>query len=304
MKILITGSSGFIGNYLLEHFKKVSGNQIIAAYRETHPKLDDPGAANVKPLKLDLSTRLSQVEPVDVVIHAAAHTNLFPGSTAEDYIKSNVIGTQNLADYAKSNGVGLFIYISTISMYGDTSYEELDEESPINNPSIYGLTKYMGEVILKEYSGDFPSLSIRLPGVVGPGYFRPWVGRVLEKALKNDPICIYNPAFKFNNVVHLADIARFITNVTRVGVQGFDNVNLATVEPMAIHDVAKLIVSLTDSQSQITEHFNTTNSFLFRQDKIKKVFQFQPDTTQSTIRRYVNENLDISRRPKWLGITG
>ena len=303
MKVLITGAGGFIGNYLLGSFQS-DNNEIIAAYRNHCPEIKDPAAGSVRLVRTDLSESVEGLEPVDVVIHTAGHTNQIPDSTADDYIRSNVLGTLNLANYAKAANPRIFIYLSTISMYGEASNLELDEDAPLNNPSIYGYTKYMGELILKDYARYFPSVCIRLPGVVGPGYFKPWIGRVLQKALGNEPISFYNPEFTFNNVVHLADLARFISTVIESGAQGYNYVTLAADAPMAIRDVVQLIINLTGSGSQALENDTNKSSFLIRQDKIKDVYQFQPATTDWTIRRYVKENLGSYSLSQGTRVTG
>ena len=291
MKFLITGASGIIGRYLLGAFLN-SGHQVVGVYRNNEPTITkDSDDSQIDLIKIDLTDNLSHLESVEVVVHAAGHTNLIPDSTPSDFIQSNVMTTLNLADYAKSTGVRLFIYLSTMSMYGSITGIEVDEEMPLNDPGMYGLSKYIGETILKEYAEFFPSVCIRLPGVVGPGYFRPWIGSVLQRALINEPISIYNPDSLFNNVVHLSDLARFILRVVESNVSGYQNVNLAADSPMAIRDVVNLIIALTGSKAKVIEKGIAGNSFLIRQEKIKEIFSFTPSTTESTIRHYVEENI-------------
>lgn len=290
MKFLITGASGIIGRYLLGDFQS-AGHQVVGVYRNNEPTIArDWDDSQVDWIKVDLTDNLADLESVEVVVHAAGHTNLIPDSTPNDFIQSNVMTTLNLADYAKSTGVRLFVYLSTMSMYGSITGIEVDEEMPLNDPGMYGLSKYIGETILREYAEFFPSICIRLPGVVGPGYFKPWIGSVLQKALINEPISIYNPNSPFNNVVHLSDLARFILGVVESNNSGYKNVNLAADSPMSIRDVVNLIIDLTESKSKVIEKGITGHSFVIKQEKIKEIFSFMPSTTESTIRHYVEEN--------------
>ena len=294
MKILITGAGGFVGRFLFESFL-AKGNHVVATYRNTKPCISDISSAGIsKVVRIDLSESLRDLEPVDVVIHTAAvHPNSRPTPTIDDYLRSNILGTRSLADYAKATRPRLFIYLSTISVYGEIGVSELDENAPLNKPDMYGSTKYMGELLLREQVSHFSSICIRLPGVVGAGYFTPWVGSVLRKASRNEPISIYNPSSMFNNVVDLPELWRFISWIIDRGFAGFDFVNLAAAEPIRIREVIELIVSLTGSKSRIQEQDTDKQSFSIKLDKIKRIFGFESDTTKAIIHRYVTENVPI-----------
>lgn len=296
MRILITGARGFVGRFLSESFL-AKGDYVVATYRNTKPVISDASSTQIKLVRVDLSESLRDLESVDVVIHAAAvHPNSRPAPTIDDYIRSNVVATHNLADYAKAIRPRIFIYLSTLSAYGEVMVSELDEDTPINKPEMYGLSKYMGELILREYVNHFPSICIRLPGVIGAGYFTPWLGRVLRKASRNEPIAIYNPDSMFNNVVDLLELHRFISWIIDREFTGFDVFNLAAAEPITIREVIDLIVSLNGSKSQILEQDTSKQSFSIKIDKIRRVFGFDPATTKSIIHRYVTENMPILER--------
>lgn len=289
MKILITGAGGFIGKYLAESLL-ADNHEVIAIYRNTKPIIQS-ASSHIRFEKLDLSKSLQRIEPVDVVIHTAAHTHLIPNSTAYDYVQANVMGMLNLTNYMKAFRPRIFIYFSTLSVYGEVNVKELDEETPLNKPEIYGLSKYMGELILKEFVDWFPSICIRLPGVVGPGYFTPWLGKVLSKALKNEAIMIYNPDSMFNNVVDLIELKRFISLIIESGFVGSDSVNLAASEPIQVQEVLDLIISLTSSKSKIITQNTSKQSFSIKIEKFKKLFGFKPVTTKEIVSRYVAENM-------------
>jgi len=291
LKILVTGAGGLIGGYLASLFAE-QGEEVIAGYRNTLPNFTGSYADNIQPRQLDVSENLDDLEPVDVVIHAAAHTRLIPNSTTEDYIRSNLTGTLNLAGYAKRTKPLIFIYMSTISMFGQINVTELDEDTPPNGPGTYGMTKYLGELVLQDNAENFRSVSIRLPGVVGPGYFTPWVGGVLTKASRNEDIEIYNPDSLFNNIVDLEELGRFVSCVSRCGIQGFESVNLASKDPITTREVVDAIISLTDSRSNVTSRTVDRTSFLIRWQKALDIFGFDPASTKAIVHRYVAANLD------------
>lgn len=293
MRILITGSGGFIGRHLTASL--LVANNIIALYRNTKPNNLGLTPTGLKLVNLDLAESLHGLEAVDVIIHTAAHTHLIPNSTASDYIRSNVNAMLNLASYARLVQPRIFVYLSTLSVYGEITVRELDEDTPLNKPEMYGLSKYMGEHILKEHLSYFPSVCIRLPGVVGPGYFMPWLGKMLLKASRNEPILIFNPDSLFNNVVDVLELHRFISWIIESSFVGFDVFNLAASEPMRIREVIDLTVSLTNSKSVIHEEDSQRQSFSIKTEKIGKLFGFEPETTKTIIGRYVTENLPFLR---------
>ena len=123
---------------VLEYYLK--DNDVIAIYRNTKPRVQHV-SSNIKLIRHDISQDIKGLEHVDIIIHAAAHTHLITHSTAFDYIQSNIMGTLSLANYAKVIRPRLFIYLSTLSAYGEILADEINEDTPLNKPEMYGLSK-------------------------------------------------------------------------------------------------------------------------------------------------------------------
>jgi nucleoside-diphosphate-sugar epimerase len=104
MKIIITGSSGFIGKELTTHLK--SKHQII-------PFAHDQGCdiLNYKQLK-------SAMKGCDIVVHLAAHRKPYEDKTFKDYFETNCQGTFNVAQACMENKVKKLIFASSMSYYG------------------------------------------------------------------------------------------------------------------------------------------------------------------------------------------
>ena len=192
-KILITGSSGYIGSALFKNLEekgiKVVGYDII----EGEDIMD----------KKKLTRKMKEVNP-DIVIHLAALSSVT--ACNEDINKAimyNGVGTRNVLDAMKKCGCNKIIYAGTSSVYGncDKIYLPYTEESKIGASSAYGLTKLIGELVIfnhfnnKENPGSY--LIYRMFNVVGssgydeidrtsnPGYDR------LFSALESGKIIIY-----------------------------------------------------------------------------------------------------------------
>lgn len=114
MKILITGSSGFIGNELIKY---LSDKHEIVEY--AHNKGCD--ILNYEQLK-------SAMKGCDIVIHLAAHRKPYEDKVFKDYFDTNCIGTFNVAQACLENGIKKLIFTSSMSYYG------LEKGMPIKIP--------------------------------------------------------------------------------------------------------------------------------------------------------------------------
>ena len=114
MKILITGCNGFIGKNLTDAFKKE--HDIIGLGRA------EISRADVREyISCDIADRQRLSEciqkyngSIDIVIHAAAEIS----DDVEKLYNTNCLGTQNIADFAKTAGVSCFVYRSSVPVIG------------------------------------------------------------------------------------------------------------------------------------------------------------------------------------------
>ena len=172
MKILVTGNQGYIGSVLVPMLSQ-KGHEVTGfdiGYYKDCLLYDDQ--VIVKQISKDIrDVSMSDLENMDAIIHLAALSNdplgeLVPGLTEE----INLGGTLLLAELAKKAGVKRFIYSSSQSMYGISTFEgELDEYESEKNPiTSYAITKWDAELALnKLQSEDFIVTSFRPSTVFG-----------------------------------------------------------------------------------------------------------------------------------------
>ena len=172
MKILVTGNQGYIGSVLVPMLQQ-KGHEVTGydiGYYKDCLLYDDQ--VIVKQINIDIrDVSISDLENIDAIIHLAALSNdplgeLVPGLTEE----INLGGTLLLAELAKKAGVKRFIYSSSQSMYGISTFEgELDEYASEKNPiTSYAITKWDAELALnKLQSEDFIVTSFRPSTVFG-----------------------------------------------------------------------------------------------------------------------------------------
>jgi nucleoside-diphosphate-sugar epimerase len=161
-------------------------------------------------------------------------------------------------------------------------------------PDLYGVTKYAGEVILKEYSRDFASTVVRLPGIVGAGLElgRPWLVGILKRALAGEDIIYANPKALFNNVVDLEEILRFIRHIFNDWLPDpFDVVYLSASDPIPVKQVIDRLVAESGSESVVDSNAEARDSFIIDVSHLIDAYGFHPSATIDIIRRFVRLNL-------------
>lgn len=169
MKILLTGATGFVGNYLLTQLKDfevslILRNNNVAGYKTRIADLNE---------SIDLSNDLNGIE---VVIHCAARAHIMNETSLnplDEYRKINVDATMNLARQAASAGIKRFIYLSSIKVNGEQTFHsqtfKFDDIPKPEDP--YGVSKLEAELGLKEIALEtgMELVIIRPPLVYGPG---------------------------------------------------------------------------------------------------------------------------------------
>lgn len=175
--ILITGASGFIGSYLVEHGLE-SGYQVWAAMRKSSSRqyLQDPRTAFItldlgddEALRQQLEAHVRQHGAFDYCIHAAGATKC---PSPEDFSRTNTEGTLRLYRLLHETGAlrGRFVFISSLSVMGavadnDLTHRICETDTPAPNTA-YGISKLDAERGLATMGGDY--IILRPTGVYGP----------------------------------------------------------------------------------------------------------------------------------------
>ena len=164
MKVLITGSGGFIGcNLCLNLLRK--GIDVVASYRSALPpftaELNESERAHLMLSQGDL-TDVSYVESlrglgIDSVINAAIVTS--PADSELTWFTRmasvNVNSTLNLLDFAVREGVKNYIYASSFSLYGTKGFQRGDallEDRPLSLETTYSITKRTCELLTERFA--------------------------------------------------------------------------------------------------------------------------------------------------------
>jgi UDP-glucose 4-epimerase len=150
MKILITGSTGFVGSYFINKYNEKYDIKTFS-FRKDH--IDT----------LDCSD-------VDVVFHLSALVHQMGGASASEYERVNVTQTLELAKKAKESRVKHFVFMSTVKVYGEEADNKYTENSVCHPEDEYGKSKLQAEQeLLKLEDESFKVSIIRTPIVYGYG---------------------------------------------------------------------------------------------------------------------------------------
>ena len=147
MTILMTGANGFVGQYLTIELSRIH---------------------NVR--KLSFSTYKSEdLSGIDIVIHLAALVHQMKGAPEAEYFRINTEKTTLLAKKAKESGVKHFIFMSTIKVYGEKTFDKpFNENSPCHPEDAYGQSKLSAEMTLRNMEDeDFRISIVRAPLIYG-----------------------------------------------------------------------------------------------------------------------------------------
>ena len=150
MKLLITGSSGFVGSYFTNKYRNKYEIKTFSFLKDDINTLD--------------------CNDVNVVFHLSALVHQMGGASADEYERVNVIQTLELANKAKLNGVKHFVFMSTIKVYGEETLSRYCENTKCVPEDDYGKSKLKAEKLLLELeSENFKVSIIRTPIVYGYG---------------------------------------------------------------------------------------------------------------------------------------
>ena len=301
-KILITGSSGFIGFHvaqtLLKNNYKILGIDNHNNYYDPKIKLNRlknlKKFKNFKFLKMDFKNKkrvnkiFKEFKP-NVVIHLAAQAGVrYSFIKPQKYIDSNITGFTNILEAMKQFKLNNLIYASSSSVYGDCKIFPFKENINLNPLNFYGQTKLMNEKIANLYEKNFKikTIGLRFFTVYGP-YGRPdmFIPKILKKIKKNDTLDLYNNGNHFRDFTYVEDVSNIILKIIfSLNKSLSTNIfNVCNNKKINIKNVIKKIEKLTrkkikcrNSPFQIGDMKKThgSNNLLKKTFKLKKFRNF------------------------------
>jgi nucleoside-diphosphate-sugar epimerase len=289
VRVLVTGAGGFLGGHIARRLAEASF-EVIAVTRTSPIEPPDSAAAarRFHTVNADLA-RGALLPHTEVVVHAAA-TSAWTDISVDQMLTDNVVATRALVRHALAAKASAFVFFSSISAFGAIRTPVLVETEPCVNVDAYGTTKLLGEKLLAESAASLPSLSIRLPAVIGRGSKRNWPSECLRKLKAGELLEFFNPEAPFNNVVHERDIAALVTAALQEGLSGADMVVASAAGRTTIAEAVRVLAETAGSPSRVAPQTRDRSAFLIDSGKAARLFGFAPMDVLAALRQFVGDN--------------
>lgn len=231
MKVMVTGSAGFIGSAvslkLLERGDEVIGVDVMNDYYDPELKrarlartLDNDRYTH---LQIDLSDReameqaFARHQPQRVINLAAQAGVRYAATNPHVYVQSNVTGFLHILEGCRHNGVEHLVFASTSSVYGANTKMPFDVHNSAEHPlTLYAATKKANEQMAHAYAHlyGFPCTGLRFFTVYGP-WGRPDMALFLftKAILAGEPIKVFNHGKHKRSFTYIDDIVEGVVRV-------------------------------------------------------------------------------------------
>ena len=231
MRVLVTGSAGFIGHALsrrlLQDGHRVAGFDGFSDYYDTGLKrarhADLAAWPGFEAIEARLETpdallgTMARVRP-EIVVHLAAQAGVrYSLENPRSYVDANLVGTANLLEALRAHPMRHLILASTSSAYGATARRPFREtDSAVTPISLYAATKLAGEAMAHSYAHLFaiPTTVLRFFTVYGP-WGRPDMALFLftRKILAGEPIEVFSGGEAERDFTYIDDLVEAMTRV-------------------------------------------------------------------------------------------
>ncbi len=238
MKVLVTGSAGFIGFFVVQALLK-QGHEVIGIdnlndYYEVELKADRLAFLETfckehqfedkyQFIKVDLADREAMAKlfaenPFDRVIHLAAQAGVrYSIENPNAYVDSNLVGFVNVLEGCRAQKTAHLVYASSSSVYGMNSKIPFSTDDRVDYPiSLYAATKKSNELMAHSYSHlfDIPTTGLRFFTVYGP-WGRPDMAyfSFTKKIMNDEPIDVFNHGQMERDFTYIDDIVEGVVRV-------------------------------------------------------------------------------------------
>ena len=231
MKVLVTGSAGFIGSSLSIHLLE-RGDKVVGI--DNHNDYYDPSLKearvnrfinhpNYMHIRMDIRDRdivdsLFKKNQFDCVVNLAAQAGVrYSIENPSAYIDSNIVGFANILEACRHNKVKHLVYASSSSVYGSNSKTPFSVHDNVDHPvSLYAATKKANELMAHSYSHlyNLPTTGLRFFTVYGP-WDRPDMAlqKFTKSILEGEKIQVFNYGKHRRDFTYIDDIVKGVIHV-------------------------------------------------------------------------------------------
>jgi UDP-glucose 4-epimerase len=321
MKVLITGGAGFIGSHLAEHLL-LQGHRVFII-----DDLSTGDIENIIPLKsnrrfhyqietiMNVPATAELVDRCDIIFHlaAAVGVRLIVESPVRT-IETNIRGTEiilNLAEKKKKK----VILTSTSEVYGKANKVPFSEaDDLVLGPTCKGRWSYACSKAIDEFLAlaywrekKLPVIIARLFNTVGPrqtGQYGMVLPNFVKRALANEPLPVFGDGRQSRCFTHVEDVVAALYRLAITPEAVGEVFNIGSAEETEILSLARQVIDVTDSRSQIVfvpydeaygEGFEDMSRRLPDLSKIRRLIGYEPTRNLREIIMDVAEYIRATR---------
>ncbi|HZG87396.1 NAD-dependent 4,6-dehydratase LegB [Paenibacillus sp.] len=263
-KVLVTGADGFIGSHLTETLVR-QGYQVRAFV--LYNSFNSWGWLDHAPEDIKQSIEIfsgdirdpfgvkEAMKGCDAVLHLAALIAIpYSYHSPATYVDTNVNGTLNVLEAAKSLGISKVIHTSTSEVYGTARFVPITEEHPLQGQSPYSATKIAADQLAMSYYYSFqtPVTIIRPFNTYGPRQSAraviPTIITQIAQGARQIKLGALHPTRDFNFVKDT--VAGFIAALETDAIEG-EVINLGSNYEISIGDTVKAIADTMNAEIEI-----------------------------------------------------
>lgn len=279
MNILVTGGAGFIGSHFILHMLKNYNNyNIINLDKLTYAAnlknlIEVENHKNYTFLKSDINDssflkKVFQEYDINIVVNFAAETHV--DRSIKDpalFLKTNVMGTENLLRHSVKKGIQKFIQISTDEVYGSLGpIGFFNEKSHLNPNSPYAASKASADLLVRSYQKTY-GLNInitRCTNNYGPHqHSEKLIPLIISRALQNNSIPVYGDGENIRDWLYVKDHCSAIDAVLHHGESG-EIYNIGVNNEWKNIDLVRLILGYLGKSSKLIEYVDDRLGHDFR----------------------------------------
>jgi UDP-glucose 4-epimerase len=261
--ILVTGGAGFVGSCMADKMMENPENFVVIMdnlLTGSKKRLPSKDLKNWQFVNADANnyTDISTVmlnNSFDYVFHYAAVVGVQRTLDNPIMVLNDIQGFKYLLDLCKNTGVKRVFYSSSSEVYGEPFEHPQNElTTPLNSRLPYAVVKNVGESFLKSYEKEYglDYTVFRFFNTYGPKQSTDFVmSKFIKNALANEDITIYGDGSQTRTFCYVDDNIEACANAAYGDKHINDVVNIGSDNEIQIIDLAKMIITLTGSKSQI-----------------------------------------------------
>jgi len=245
-RILVTGGAGFIGHHVVKRLVD-EGDDVVVLDNLARGSFERPELAGATLICGDIRDPRAcarSVEGCSAVIHLAAQSNVM-GSQSDPRrtFTTNVDGTWELAQAARTEGAGHFIFASSREVYGEPQRLPVRECDPLRPKNLYGATKAAAEALLSALPAGSPAVSVaRFTNVIGRGDSGRVVPTWLEAVAGGRPLTLFGGDQELDFVPVATSVEAIVRILRRGPIRG--PVNVGSGQRTSLRTLAAAVMAI------------------------------------------------------------